>query len=121
MDTEEIDTLYATGVRAIQDRDYEKAASILAPYADYNTAVAYLALDRNISAQAVLSSLEPNADVNYLLAIAYSRLGDDQKAVQCYLDACREDHSKVFRGNKDPEISVLIRRYGLNSQDDGQF
>ena len=121
VDTEEIDTLYATGVRAIQDRDYEKAASILAPYADYNTAVAYLALDRNISAQAVLSSLEPNADVNYLLAIAYSRLGDDQKAVQCYLDACREDHSKVFRGNKDPEISVLIRRYGLNSQDDGQF
>jgi len=118
VDTEEIDTVYAKGVQAIKDRDYEKAAEILAPYADYNTAIAYVALDRNISAQAVLSSLEPNAEVNYLLAIVYSRLGDDQKAVQCYLDSCKEDHSKVFRGNKDPEISVLIRRYGLNQQND---
>jgi len=118
VETREIDTMYYKGIDAIKDRDYELAAEILAPYADYNTAIAYVALDKNISAQAVLADLEPNAEVNYLLAIVYSRLGDDQKAVQCYLDSCKEDRSKIFRGNRDPEISVLIRRYNLKLQPD---
>ena len=43
---------------------------------------------------------------------------DDQKAVQHYMDACKQEHSYVFRGNLDPEIYVLIQRYGLNKQDD---
>ncbi len=55
------------------------------------------------------------------MAILYSRDGDDQNAVQKYMDACRKDRSFVNRGNLDPEIAVLIKRYGLNKQDDDEF
>ena len=54
-----------------------------------------------------------------MLALLYARSGDEEKAVQCYMEACREDRSLVFRGNLDPEIYVLIQRYGLNKEDEG--
>jgi len=112
-----VDSLYMAGVQAIRDRDYENAIKALATYHDYNAAVAYVALDRNNSAMEILSALEPNAKINYLKSIVYSRWGKDQEAVQCYLDACRADGSFVHRGNLDPEISTLINKYGLNNQD----
>ena len=34
------------------------------------------------------------------------------------MEACQQDRSYVFRGNLDPEIYVLIQRYGLNKEDD---
>ena len=53
-----------------------------------------------------------------MLAVLYSRKGDDQNAVQHYLDACRQDPTFVHRGNLDPEIAVLIHRYSLNKEED---
>ena len=48
--------------------------------------------------------------------------GDDQSAVQSYLHACSKEPSYVHRGNLDPEISALIKRYGLNARkDDDNF
>ena len=113
-----LDTVYMDGVQAIRDRDYEKAVSMLRPYADFNTAVAYCALERNSSALEILEGLERTPQVNYMLAILYSRQGQMQKAVQHYLESCRQDRTFVNRGNLDPEISTLIRTYGLNRQDD---
>ena len=121
LQTTELDTVYMKGVQAIRDRDYEKAISILRPYQDFNTAVAFVAMDYNASAMAILQGLERTPQVNYMLSLLYARNGDDQKAVQCYIDACREDRSFVFRGNLDPEIYVLIQRYGLNKQDEDAF
>lgn len=118
METTELDTTYMNGVQAIRDRDYELAITLLRPYQDFNTAVAFVAMDYNASAMAILQNLERTPQVNYMLALLYARNGDDEKAVQCYLDACKQDHSYVFRGNLDPEIYVLIQRYGLNKQDD---
>ena len=80
-------------------------------------AIALLALDRNLSAIRILEGLARTPQVNYLLAILYSRRGDDRVAVQCYLDACAKDRSFVNRGNLDPEVSRLIRTYGLNRDD----
>ena len=51
-----------------------------------------------------------------MMALLYARKGDDQNAVQSYLNACHEDRSYVFRGNLDPEINALIQRYGLNQE-----
>ena len=68
----------------------------------------------NRSAMTILSGLPDSPQVNYMKAVVYSRWSDDRNAVQCYLNACREDQSFVFRGNLDPEIASLIRRYGLN-------
>jgi len=113
-----LDTTYQRGLQLLRDRDFEQAVEVLRPYNDINTAVAYLAMDYNQSALSILKDEERTADVNYMLAILYSRLGDDQNAVDCYLQACRQDKNFVPRGNLDPEISVLIKTYGLNKIDD---
>ena len=116
-----LDTAYMNGVQAIRDRDYEAALTLLRSYNDYNTAIAYLCMDYNASAMQILESLERTAQVNYMLAVLYSRRGDEEKAVECYVRSCSQDPTYVHRGNLDPEISVLIRRYGLNAQPEDEF
>ena len=116
-----LDSTYMNGVQAIRDRDYERALTLLRPYEDYNTAIAFLCMDYNASALQILEKLEKTAQVNYMLAVLYSRRGEEQKAVECYIRSCSQDHTYVHRGNLDPEISVLIRRYGLNAQPEDEF
>lgn len=110
------DTSYMYGLKAIQDGDYERAVSLLRPYRDINSAIACCAMDMNASAMDILSGLRPCDKVDYMLAIVYCRLGDDQNAVQHYLSACRSNRSYISRGNLDPEISTLISRYNLNNE-----
>ena len=114
-----IDDVYMDGLQALKDRDFEKAVEVLGPYKDYNAAVAYLAMDRNYNAMEILKKEAPSPQVLYLMAILHSRQGDFQQAVDSYLEACRQDPSYISRGNLDPEISVLIKTYGLNRQEDG--
>ena len=109
-----LDSTYMRGVRALTNMDYDGALALLQPSDDYNPAIAYLGLDRNQSAMAILSRLKPTASVNYLLAILYARQGDEQEAVRRYLAACRQEPTYVHRGNLDPEISHLIKAYRLN-------
>ena len=111
-----LDTAYMAGVQAIRDRDYKQALTLLRPYADYNTAIAYCCLDYNASALAILEKLDRSAEVNYMLALVYARQGDERSAVECYLHACAQNSAFVHRGNLDPEISALIRKYGLNRE-----
>ena len=108
------DTVYMRGVQAIRDRDYKTAVSILRPYHDYNTAVAYCSMDYNASALQILSGLDKTPQVNYLLAVLHSRMGRPREAVDCFLRACESDPAYVHRGNLDPEIAELIRRYSLD-------
>ena len=112
------DTTYMRGVEALRERDYETALTLLRPYRDYNTAIAYVSLDYNASAMEILRGLPRSPQVDYMLALLHARAGDDAKAVEHYLAACREDRSYVFRGNLDPEIYVLIQRYRLNREDE---
>ena len=109
------------GVLALDELEYEKALEYLQPYADYNTAVAHLGVGHEASAYEILSSMKRDARVNYLLAIIHSRRGEDREAVECYVRCCEQDPSFVHRGNLDPEISVLIERYGLNREDEDEF
>lgn len=112
------DTVYMAGVQAIRDMDYETAVTILRPYNDYNAAVAFCALDYNESALAILKTLDPTPEVNYMLAVIYSRKGKDELAVKHYMHSCAQDPSLVHRGNLDPEISELIKRYDLRKNED---
>ena len=112
-----LDSTYMRGVNALLNMDYDTALDLLQPYEDYNTAIAYMGLDRDWSAMQILSREKETASVNYLLAILYARTGDEQKAVEKYLQACRQDASFVHRGNLDPEISQLIKAYKLNGYD----
>lgn len=116
-----LDSTYMRGAQALRDMDYETAVALLAPYRDYNAAVAFMAMDRNLSALEILEKVERTAEINYLLAILYSRTGEPEKAVKCYLDACNENKSYVYRGNLDPEISVLIKTYGLNEEPEEDY
>ena len=116
-----LDTAYMNGVQAIRDRDYERALTALRPYNDYNTAIAYLCMDYNASAMQILEGLDRTAQVNYMLAVLYSRRGEEQKAVECYVRSCSQDPSYIHRGNLDPEIAVLIRRYNLNAAPEDEF
>lgn len=119
--TTELDTTYMLGVQAIRDRDYERAVTYLRTYADYNTAVAYCALDYNASALSILETLEPTAEVLYMRAVVYTRLGRVQEAVQCYVNSCELNPAYVHRGNLDPEIAALIKTYDLNRQNDSDY
>ncbi len=88
--TTELDTTYMRGVRLLQEREYEKALTCLRDYRDYNTAIAYVSLDYNASAMAILQELPRTPQVSYMLALLYARAGDDGKAVENYLRACRD-------------------------------
>ena len=109
-----LDSAYMYGVEALKNMEYDLALIRLRPYEDYNTAVAYVALNRNASALSILSKLERTAEVNYLLAIIYARQGKTHEAVERYVEACRQNRMFVHRGNLDPEISALIQAYQLN-------
>lgn len=113
-----IDSTYMRGVQALKDMDYDAALALLRPYDDLNTAVAYMGKDMNRSAMKIISKMEKTAEVNYLMAILYSREGELEKAVEHYVLSCRQNRSFIYRGNLDPEISVLIKTYGLNQNED---
>jgi hypothetical protein len=116
-----IDSVYMQGVQALKDMDYESALRFLGSYNDYNTAIAFVALDRNRNALNILEKEERTAQVNYMLAVVYARLGKERDAVESYLRSCRQNPQYVHRGNLDPEISDLIRLYGLNKEDDDEL
>ncbi len=109
-----IDTAYMSGIQAIRDRNYKKAIRLLSPYNDFNTAVAYCAMDYNASAMSILKNLKKNDKVEYILAILYSRQGEYSKAIKHYMNACARNKDYINRGNLDPEISAIIKKYGLH-------
>lgn len=77
-------------------------------YKDYNTALAYLLMDYNYSALGILENLEASGDRDYLMAIAYSRLGDTEKAVRFLKSAIEQDNKFKYRYRLDPECAKLI-------------
>ena len=116
-----VDSTYARGLQALKDMDYHTAIALLGPYEDYNAAVAFIGLDRNLTALQILEKLtgdKQTAQVNYMLAIVYSRIGRIQDAVQCYLNSVEQEPFYRHRGNLDPEISVLIKQCGLFKEDE---
>ena len=111
--TTELDSVYMSGIEALRARDYKKAVTLLRPYNCYNTAVAYVCMDYNRSALQILESLPRDARRDYMLAVVYSRLGDERLAVEYYLASVQMDSAMRHRGNLDPEISSLIKKYGI--------
>lgn len=104
------DTIYRSGVMALREHDYKRAATLLGSYRDFNAALALVAADRNESALDVLRHLEQGSEVNYLLAIVNARLGNESEALFHYMEACRQNPRLVHRGNLDPEIFQLINK-----------
>ena len=118
--TTEVDSNYMHAVDLLRKRRYEEALEILRPYEDRNTALAYMSLGYDAAAYRILRA-EPEAgstaDLQYMLAILAARLGDEEQAVKYFLRAVELRENLKFRGNLDPEISRLIRHYGLFRED----
>lgn len=114
--TTEVDSNYMHAVELLRKRRYEEALTILRPYEDRNTALAYMSLGYDAAAYRILQTVPDagtTADIQYMLAILAARTGDEEKAVNYFLRAVELRENLKFRGNLDPEISRLIRRYGL--------
>lgn len=118
--TTEIDSQYMHAVELLKKRRYEEALKILRTYEDRNTALAYMSLGYDAAAYRILRnnpSYDELADVQYMLAILASRQSDEEQAVQYFLRSVELRENLKFRGNLDPEISRLIRKYGLFRED----
>ena len=73
-------------------------------------------MDYNASAMNILEYLPVSAKRDYLMAIANSRIGNEKKAVEYFISAVDQDRSLRFRGNLDPEISSLIDKYDIATE-----
>ena len=104
------DTLYARGVKLLNDRRYDDALRILRPYEDRNTAVAMLSLGYDEQAYEVLYRLREEATVEYLKAVACARTGRVEEGEAAFRRACELQPNFEYRGNLDPEIRELITR-----------
>lgn len=107
--TTELDTVYMAGVEAMKQLDYKRAVTILRPYDDYNSALAFMSADYNHSALDVLGRLDDkDPKVCYLMAMVLIRLEQFEEARK-YYDLCLAyDPYMRHRANLDPEMYKLV-------------
>lgn len=115
--TSEPDTAYARAIEYLEKRKYEQALEILRPYEDVNTAIAYMSLGYDKAALRILKNKTQNAENKYLQAVLNARLGDEKNAILLLLGANELDGQMKFRANLDPELSILVKKYGLFRED----
>lgn len=109
--TTDLDTVYMDGVQAIRDLDYRKAVTILRPYDDYNSALAFMCADYNHSAMDVLARLDDtDPRVCYLKAMVLSRLEQVDEAVKYFELALAYDPRLEYRANLDPEMYEIVKQ-----------
>lgn len=118
--TNEPDTTYARGVECLEKRKYAQALEILRPYDDVNTAIAYMSLGYDKAALRIFEKSPRTAENKYMQAILQARLGNEEQAVRLLLTAVDMDGQMKFRANLDPELSELVKKYGLfKEEEDG--
>ncbi len=109
--TTELDTVYMSGVQALKNLDYKKAVTILRPYDDYNSALAFMSADYNHSALDVLGRLDDSdPKVCYLKAMVLSRMGVHDEAMKYYRLCIAYDPYMRHRANLDPEMHLLVKQ-----------
>ncbi len=115
------DAKYQDGVKALLDRDYKRAITLLKDYKDINTALAYMELEYNGTARVILESLPDSENVLYLKAVVYARTDREEQAKTAFLKACELKPAFWHRGNLDPEISDLVQRFNLSNNQSINF
>ena len=114
--TTELDEVYMEGLQALKELDYRKAVTLLRPYDDYNSALAFVCADYNHSALDVLDRLDlDDPRVCYLKAMILSRLEQDEEALKYFNLAVASDPSLGHRANLDPEMFEIVK---LRENDD---
>lgn len=119
--TNEPDTTYARAVEYLEKRKYAQALEMLRPYDDMNTAIAYMSLGYDKAALRIFEKSPQTADNKYMQAILQARLGNEEKAVRLLLSAVDMNAQMKFRANLDPELSELVRKYGLFKEEEDDW
>ena len=114
--TNVIDTAYANALKLMDRRKYKEAMPKLLEYQDWNTAICYMSLGYNDTALQIFEKQKQSEDRDYMLAILYSRVGKIENAGETLMPCCKEDESKIDRGELDPEISRLMDKYNLRDR-----
>ena len=109
------DPKYQDGVKALLERDYKRAITLLKDYKDINTALAYLELEYNGTARVILEELPDTENNLYLKAVVYARTDREEQAKEAFLKACELKPSFWHRGNLDQEISDIVKRFNLSN------
>lgn len=108
--TTELDTVYMDGLQALKDLDYRKAVTLLRPYDDYNSALAFVCADYNHSALDVLDRLDlDDPRVCYLKAMVLARLEQYEEALKYFNLAVAHAPSMEHRANLDPEMYEIVK------------
>ena len=77
-----------------------------------------MSLGYDKAALRIMNGQKESAVTKYLQAVLEYRLGHEKQAVLSYLRACELNQQLKFRGNLDPELSTLIKKYGLFKEDE---
>lgn len=107
---------YEEGIRLLQNRQYGEALEKLKNRPDYNTALCLACMGYNGRAFDLLSTLDTNANTEYLLTLVLIRMNREEEAINHLLKACELDTRKIDRASLDPEIAGLINKHKLNDK-----
>lgn len=119
--TNELDKTYARAVEYLEKRKYAQALEMLRPYDDVNTAIAYMSLGYDKAALRIFEKSPQTGENKYMQAILQARLGNEEKAVRLLLGAVDMNVQMKFRANLDPELSELVKKYGLFKEEEDDW
>lgn len=117
IETQVIDERYNEGRNQLRNRNYKEALQILKDYPeDFNYAISLMSLGYDQAALNILldypNGIE-NSNVQYLLAILHVRLGNLNAGLAALQKSAELETRKIFRAQMDPELNMLIEKYGL--------
>ena len=85
-----IDSTYMNAIKMIEERKYKQALVLLDDQypEDYNTAICLMSLGYDKRALDIMLKQADTSDRNYILAILYVRLKEEELAVKSYIKSC---------------------------------
>lgn len=98
-------TNYNLGQLQLMDQEYASASRSLAPYMDSNSGIAYLYEGQNDKAIDVLTLSPQSASRDYMLAIAYARLGDSKSMLSYLKSAVGANSSLKNRAKRETDFA----------------
>ncbi len=96
---------YNLGQLQLMDQEYACASKSLAPFMDANSGIAYIYTGDNEKAIDVLSLSQKSASRDYMLALAYARIGDSKNMYDYLKSAVNANASLKNRAKRETDFA----------------
>lgn len=106
---------YNAGVLQLMAEEYGRAADNLAAFNDLNSAIAALYAGRNTEAMEMLLLQPKGAERDYLLAMAYARLGKNEQAVELLSGAVALSPALRQKAANEPDFNPVVDKAGFGT------